>query len=90
MTFNEQDEKDLLASVENEEWISVENFSEEKERYQADAQHQIVYQGIKSLLSPEDRQKIEELANQLNQSIPSVTRDILHKYLQGELVEKTG
>jgi predicted DNA binding CopG/RHH family protein len=89
MTFLNQEEKDLLESIENDEWMSIENFSQEKQRYQGYAREQIAQKGIEFILSAEDTQKIQNLANQLHQSIPSVTRDILHKYLQGELIERT-
>lgn len=89
MTALNSEEKDLLQSVENNEWTSIEDFSQEKQRYQNSAQEQLAQKGIEFILSPEDTQKIQDLASQLHQSIPSLTRDILHKYLQGELVEKT-
>ncbi len=83
------EEQDLLESVENNEWTSIENLSQEKQRYQGYAQEQMAQKEIEFILSAQDTQKIQDLANQLNQSIPDVTRNIIHKYLQGELVEKT-
>lgn len=88
MTLLDPEENDLLQSVENDEWISVENFSTQRQRYQLQAKEQIAQRGIELILSPEDTRKIQDLAQRLDRSIPSVTRDILHKYLQGELVEK--
>ena len=84
-----QEEKDLLNSVENEEWQSIDNVSEEIKRYQNYAKHQINEKRIEIILSVEDNQKIQELANKLGQTIPNLTQEILHKYLQGELIEKT-
>jgi hypothetical protein len=82
------EEKEVLESVEKEEWKSIENISQEIERYQAYAIHQINQQTIELTLSVEDSQKIQLLSQQLDQSISNLSRDILHKYLQGELVER--
>ncbi|ELR99996.1 hypothetical protein [Gloeocapsa sp. PCC 73106] len=85
MTSLSQEEKNLLQSVENEEWVSVKNLTLEKQRYQSYAQHQMLLEKIEILLSPEDGQKIKELASRRNKSVPRLTEEILHKYLQGEL-----
>lgn len=89
MSALNKEEKDLLNSVENEEWQSIDNVSEEIKRYQNYVKHQINEKRIEIILSVEDNQKIQELANKLGQTIPNLTQEILHKYLQGELIEKT-
>jgi predicted DNA binding CopG/RHH family protein len=88
MTLLDPEENDLLQSVENDEWTSLENFPTEKQRYQLQAKEQIAQGRIELVLSPEDTRQIQDLAQRLDRSIPSITREILHKYLQGELVEK--
>ena len=79
------EEKNILNSVEQDEWQSVDNISDEISRYQAYANHQIK---IEVILSIEDAEKIKKLSKQLGQSISNLSREILHKYLQGELIEK--
>lgn len=82
------EEKELLNSVEQDEWKSIDNLTEEIHRYQTYASHQINQQKIEIILSVEDIQKIQELSNQLGQSISKLSQEILHKYLQGELIER--
>ncbi len=82
------EEKELLESVEKEEWESVENLSQEIKRYQTYASHQINQQKIEVTLSVEDSQKIQNLSQKLGQSIANSSQEILHKYLQGELIER--
>lgn len=89
MNTLDPEEEELLQSVENEEWKEIENFAGEKQRYAEIARYQIDRMEIERLLSAEDRQKIAELARELDRSVPNVARDILHKYLTGELVERT-
>ncbi|MDJ1169724.1 hypothetical protein PMG71_09820 [Roseofilum sp. BLCC_M154] len=45
------EEKELLESVEKEEWESIENVTQEIERYQAYASYQISQQNIEVTLS---------------------------------------
>ncbi len=56
------EEKELLESVEKEEWGSVDNVSQEIKRYQTYASHQINQQKIEVTLSVEDSQKIQKLS----------------------------
>lgn len=83
-----QEEKDLLNSVENEEWHSIKKVEEAKNIYQIYAK-EYLEKSIKVVLSREDEQKLSDLANQLGKSASSLTEEILHKYLQGLLVDKT-
>jgi len=82
------EEKELLASVEKEEWESVEDISQEIKRYQNYARHQINQQKVELTLSLEDSQKMQKLSQQLGKSITNLSQEILHKYLHGELIER--
>ncbi|MDJ0844006.1 hypothetical protein [Crocosphaera sp.] len=82
MTSLNTEEKKLLNSVENEEWKSIDNVSEEIQRYQTYAASQLSQNEIKVTLSDEDLAKIQTLSNQLGQSISDLTKDIIHSYLQ--------
>ena len=81
-----QEEQALLNSVKNGEWQTIDNVDQEIKRYQPYANYHINKQHITVMLSPEDSQKIQQLANKLGKSIPDLTTEILHKYLQGELI----
>jgi len=89
MTNLNQEEKDLLNSVENNEWKSINNLKQAKQKYQNYAINQLKNNQIEIILTPEDQEKITQLANQLGKTVPIISQEILHKYLQGELIEKT-
>lgn len=76
------EEKKLLTSVENEEWKSIDNVSEEIKRYQTYVASQLFQNEIKVILSDEDIKKIQALANQSGQSVSDLTKEIIHSYLQ--------
>lgn len=59
------EEQELLASVENDEWLSVPNLEEEIKRYQSYAQAQLgELQEIKVEIPSQDLQFLQALANQ--------------------------
>ena len=84
----DQEEQELLESIENGEWVSVPNVKEELQRFQVIARQQIANQKIEVQISVQDLDKINSLANQLGQSVSSFAQNIIHKYLSGELIEK--
>ena len=85
----DQEERDLLESIENDEWGNIPNEKEEMKRLREMAISQMARQKIEVQMSIQDTDKIYGLANQLGKSVSSFAQDILHKYLKGELVEKT-
>ncbi len=89
MTTLNTEEQLLLNSVENEEWQTIDNFENSKAIYQDYAKKYLQQQTIEIVLSLEDQEKLLNLANNLGQSTSNLTKEILHKYLQGELIEKT-
>ncbi len=82
------EEQELLESIENDEWVSISNKQEELSRFQNMARQQILKQKIELQMSTQDADKIYSLANQLGISVSNFIQDIVHRYLQGELVEK--
>ncbi|MEA5620111.1 antitoxin [Cronbergia sp. UHCC 0137] len=84
----DQEERELLESIENDEWVSVPNVEEEIKRFQSYAKNQLARQKIEVKISMEDTTRIYDLANQFGQSVSSLAEDIIHRYLKGELVEK--
>lgn len=88
MQHLDTEEQELLESIENDEWESIANKQEELSRFQNMAKQQILKQKIELQISTQDSDKIYSLANQLGISVSSFVQDIVHRYLQGELVEK--
>ena len=82
------EERELVNSVERGEWQSVDHLAEEIQRYQSYAENQMERQKIEVILSVEDAQKIQKLSQQLGQSISTLSQEILHKYLHGQLIER--
>ncbi|MFN5981434.1 MAG: hypothetical protein ACK45W_19440 [Pseudanabaena sp.] len=82
------EEQELLESIENDAWVSIANKQEELSRFQNMAKQQILKQKIELHMSTQDADKIYSLANQLGISVSNFVQDIVHRYLQGELVEK--
>jgi predicted DNA binding CopG/RHH family protein len=85
----DEEERELLESIENDEWISIPNEKEEIKHLQEIARNQLARQRIEVQMSMQDADKIYDLASQFDQSVSSFAQDIIHKYLRGELVEKT-
>lgn len=81
-----KEELELLESVENGEWQSVENVQSEINRYQRIAQKQFT-DSIYIELSPQEHLSLEQLASHSDQSTSSFVQEILRKFLSGQLVE---
>jgi len=85
----DEDEQDLLDSIENDRWVSISDSKLEIQRFQDIAKRQVAMQKIELQVSLQDSDKIYSLANQLGLSVSSFAENIIHKYLKGELVEKS-
>ena len=85
----DKDEQELLNSIENDNWVSIPDSKLEIQRFQEIAKYQISIQKIELQMSLQDSDKIYSLANQLGLSASNFVEDIIHKYLKGELVEKS-
>jgi predicted DNA binding CopG/RHH family protein len=83
------EERELLDSVEKEEWQSVADFESEAEQYQAYAKATFRKdKRINIRISERDLIKLQQKA--LAEGLPYQTliASILHKYVSGRLVEK--
>jgi predicted DNA binding CopG/RHH family protein len=85
----DKDEQELLDSIENDDWVSIPDSKLEIKRFQDIAKRQILMQKIELQVSLQDSDKIYNLANQLGLSVSNFAENIIHKYLKGELVEKS-
>jgi predicted DNA binding CopG/RHH family protein len=83
----DEEERELLESIENDEWVSIPNEKEEIARLRQMAIADRSKQKIEVNLSLQDTGKIHNLAEQLGISVAAVVQEVMHKYLGGELIE---
>ena len=89
MQNSDGDEQELLNSIENDDWVSISDSKLEIQRFQDIAKRQVSTQKIEFQVSLQDSDTIYNLANQLGLSVSNFAENIIHKYLNSELVEKT-
>ncbi len=85
----DQEEKDLMESIEREEWRSVKNIKQEKEKAIAAARNTLKKdKRINLRLTQKDYRQIQIKA--IEEGIPYQTliSSIVHKYLNGSLAPK--
>ena len=83
-------EKDILESVDNDEWESVDHLEEEKERFSQIAKDTFAKnKRINIRLTEKDLKGIK--VKSLEEGIPyqSLIASIVHKYINGRFVEKS-
>ena len=85
----DEEERELLESIENDEWVSIPNEKEEIIRLRQMAIADRSRQRIEVNLSMQDTNEIYNLAGQLGISVSAVVQGVMHKYLGGDLIEKT-
>jgi predicted DNA binding CopG/RHH family protein len=89
--MNEHEEKELIASVENEEWTSVSDLNFFKKRLmQAAAETAAKDYQINVSVSKRDAEALKTKA--LEEGIPyqELVTSILHKYVTGRIIERQG
>lgn len=85
----DQEEKDFLKSLENDEWTPVENFESEKEKAISAARNTLKKdKRINLRLSQKDYHQIQVKA--IEEGIPYQTliSSLVHKYLNGSLIPR--
>ena len=85
----DQEEKELMESIENDEWRPVENLNQEKEKAMAAARNTLKKdKRINLRLTQKDYHQIQIKA--IEEGIPYQTliAGIIHKYLNGSLTLK--
>lgn len=76
------EEKEILESVEQEEWISVPDLDQEIERYQRYFQAHLGKMKEMNLNIPkQDWEVLKQLAEETGTSIPILVANILHRYV---------
>ena len=82
----DQEEKDLMSSIENDEWLPVKNIDQEKEKAVAAARNTLKKdKRINLRLTQKDYHQIQIKA--IEEGIPYQTliSSLVHKYLNGSL-----
>ena len=86
----DQEEKDLMESIERDEWLPVKNINQEKEKATAAARNTLKKdKRINLRLTQKDYHQIQIKA--IEEGIPYQTliSSIIHKYLNGSLAPKS-
>jgi predicted DNA binding CopG/RHH family protein len=85
----DKEEKELLESIEKDEWKSIPNLQEEIERSKKIARATIVKdQRMNIRISKKDLYALKIRAIEEGMPYQTLVSSILHKYLSGKLVEK--
>ncbi len=85
-----KEEKKLLDSVEQEEWVSIPDFKKEAKRYQEYARATFRKdKRVNIRISEKDLTKIQKRALQEGLPYQTLISSILHKFVTGQLKQKT-
>lgn len=85
----DEQEKDLMQSIEDDEWRPVENFEQQKDRAVQAARNTLRKdKHINLRLSQKDYHQIQIKAIEENIPYQTLIASIIHKYLNGTLVPK--
>ena len=83
----DQEEQELLSSVENGEWVSVDNLQEEIQRHQNIAKNTLKKdKRINIRLSSFDLDALKTSAVEMGMPYQTLISSILHQYISGRLV----
>lgn len=86
-----KEEKELLTSVERDEWESVENLEGEIKAAQQAARNTLRQdKKVNIRLSAKDLEEFQTLAAETGIPYQILMSSILHKYVAGRLVERAG
>ncbi len=86
-----QDEKSLLASVEKGEWKRIPNFTGEAARYREAARATLRKdKRVNIRMAERDLVRLQKTAAHEGLPYQTLISSVLHKYVNGRLVEKPG
>ena len=84
-----KEETELINSIENEEWVEIENFEEEKLKYEKYAAATLERNKRININIPErDLEELERRAFEEGLTYQTFIASILHKFISGKLVDK--
>jgi predicted DNA binding CopG/RHH family protein len=86
--FNEEERK-LMESIENEEWVSVDNIDEEIKKARETARSTFIKSERMNIrISSKDLNGLKVRAMEEGIPYQTLVSSIIHKYVSGRLVEK--
>lgn len=86
----DEEERELMESIENDEWRSVKNFKKEKENAESAARNTLKKdKRINLRLTQKDYHKIQVKAVEEGIPYQTLISSIIHKYLNGTLAPKS-
>jgi len=86
-----KEEKDILASVENGEWKRIPNFKRETSRYREAARNTLRKdKRVNIRITERDLVRIQKAAVHEGLPYQTLISSVLHKYINGRLIEKAG
>jgi predicted DNA binding CopG/RHH family protein len=86
----DEEERDLMELIENDEWSSVKNFKKEKEKAELAARNTLKKdKRINLRLTQKDYHKIQIKAIQEGIPYQTLISSIIHKYLNGSLSQRS-
>ncbi len=88
-TIIDKDEKELINSIENDEWVPVKNAAELKKIFKKAARTtSIKDQRMNIRIAKRDIQSLKAKALEEGMPYQTLVSSILHKYITGKLTEK--
>ena len=86
----DNEEKELLQSLETEEWVSVDNLEKEIEKHQEIARNTLRKdKRINIRLSSHDLEALKTNAVEMGLPYQTLVSSVLHQYVTGRLFQKT-
>jgi len=85
----DEEERKLMESIENEEWVSVDNLDEEIKKARKTARSTFIKSERMNIrISPKDLNGLKIRAMEEGIPYQTLVSSIIHKYISGRLVEK--
>ena len=89
MKVYDKEEKELMESIEKDEWVSIENLEEEIQKAKAAARATITKSERMNIrITPKDLKDLKIRAIEQGMPYQTLVSSIIHKYLSGRLIEK--
>ena len=89
LEFLDEEERELMKSIDNEEWVSVKNKAEEIGKAQQYAQATFRKDRRMNIrIAERDLWSLKAKALEAGLSYPMLVSSIVHKYVTGQLVER--
>lgn len=88
MKYFDKEEKELIASVETDDWVDVENQEEEIRKALASARATLTKSERMNIrISPNDLRRLKIKAIEEGMPYQTLVSSLIHKYVDGRLVE---